>query len=68
MKLPKLQSAPLQKGSNVRSALFWYIVADFQMWGKKAKKSSLHNETWQKEIQMLRLIKTEEKPEAILQA
>lgn len=48
--------------------MFWYIVADFQMWGKKAKRSSLRDETWQKEIQMLRLIKTEEKAEATLQA
>lgn len=36
--------------------------------GGRRQRSRLPNETWQKEIQMLRLIKTEEKAEAFLQA
>lgn len=61
LKLPKLQSAPLQKGSNVRSILFWYTLAGFQTWGRKAKRGSLGHGMRQTEIQIQRPIRQKRK-------
>lgn len=48
-------------------SLFWYIVADFQMWGKKAKKQTPLMKHGKRNPDA-ELIKTEEKAEAFLQA